>query len=144
MSEHSFCTDNTGTSPILSRVLHSERVMSSPGTAVVDPAEFELAGTQTPSSCFVDADDIIPTSTPPLISRCASLTPGKAVQSKTSNTSPGSCMIGSRTSSQKKLLASGLGPLLPRQSHRLNKATEAGAYLEKTILPSPSKHPYPQ
>ncbi len=98
----------------MSRVLHSDRVMSSPSTAVADSSEFELAGMQTPSSCFVDADDTIPTSTPPLISRCASLTPGKAVQSKTSNTSPGSCMIGSRTSSQKKLLALGLGLLSPR------------------------------
>ena len=108
MIEHNLCTDSTdssGASPIRSRVLHSDRVMSSP--AVVNSSEAE--GTQIPSSCLVDADEAMPA--PILISRCSALAPGKAVQSNTSSTSPGTCMTGSRTSSQKKLLASDPAPL---------------------------------
>ncbi len=110
MSEHSLCTDNTGMPSILSSVLQSDLVMSSPGIAIPIPSSpFKVEGTHIPSSCFVDADEIIPTST--LISRCSGPAPGNAVQSKASSTSPGTCIIGSRTSSQKKLLASAPGPL---------------------------------
>lgn len=126
MSEHSLCTDNTGTSPILSSVLRSDRVMSSPGIAVVDSPSLELEGAHIPSSCFVDADDTMPTST--RISLCSSRTPGKAVQSKTSSTSPGTCMIGSRTSSQKKLLAPEPRPLHHRQ-HALSFPEETNRSL---------------
>ncbi|KAK4097005.1 2-dehydropantoate 2-reductase [Parathielavia hyrcaniae] len=110
MSEHSRCTDRTGSSsppPVPFSVLHSAWVMSAPSPSRSGPSH----GMQTPSNCLVEADDTIPSS-----ARTSVVAPGGAAQANSSSTSPGACIRGSRTSSQKKRLAAGPGSLLVQSS----------------------------